>query len=175
MSKPIITKGRRAMYLPVETAVYVPSTNKDKPIPAKQFSNRVEEVRTYLSQKFGGYTSVSAVGGYYDGTKVVKEKVVKVTAFTTQQDWKNNKGKLVGQLSTWQRKYKQDSIGFEHEGDLYYIKSREREINKAAKQQTVRAARQQTAAPNSNLFASMGFPSNSTVPKRKTANFLPKI
>lgn len=120
------SERKKSMYLPVENVVYVPSTygEKDqKKISKAEMDSRVAEVKRFLSNNFGGYTSVKATGGYVirDG-KVVNEKVVKVTSFSTKKDFKKNKLKLFNQIGKWGKDWKQESVGYEHEGDLYYIR-----------------------------------------------------
>ena len=115
---------KNAFWLPVETAVYVPSTSKtQKKIEKKILMKRVANVRKDLSNRYGGYTSYKAVGGYVmkkDG-KLVKEKVVKVTAFATKKDFNKNKSAVEKKIKSWGKKWGQESVGYEHEGDLYYI------------------------------------------------------
>jgi len=74
---------KKAYHIPIETAVYVPSTNKkQKAISKKQLNKRVNTVRKDLSRRYGGYTSVQGIGGYVmNNGRLVKEKVVKVTSF----------------------------------------------------------------------------------------------
>jgi hypothetical protein len=113
-------------HLPIQQRVIVPSTTgADKPIPKTQLKKRVQNVRKYLSQTFGGYTSTKGTGGYYsdDKKKVIKEKVVVVTSFGTKKAYSKNKGKVIEQLGNWGKKWGQESVGYEHEGDLYYIKT----------------------------------------------------
>ena len=111
-------------HLQIEQAVLVPSTKSgDKPISKVEHQKRVTEVRKYLSQKFGGYTSVKAVGGYYSEPKkkVIQEKVVRVTGFATKKDYKKNAPAIKKQLRVWSKKWGQESMGYEQEGDLYYF------------------------------------------------------
>lgn len=111
-------------HLQVEQAVLVPSTRSgDKPISKAEHKKRVTEVRKYLSQKFGGYTSVKAVGGYYSEPKkkVIQEKVVKVVGYATKKDYNKNAPAVKKQLRAWSKKWGQESMGYEHEGDLYYF------------------------------------------------------
>ena len=112
-----------SFHLPIETAVYIPSTNKSQKIIApKIMSKRVTSVRKALSNKFGGYTSASVTGGYVmKSGKLVKEPVVKVTAFSTINSFKKNKGSMRKQLGGWKKKWGQESLGYEYEGDLYYV------------------------------------------------------
>jgi len=113
-----------AFHLPIETAVYVPSTNKSQNKISKQGLNkRVNIVRKDLSQRYGGYTSVKGVGGYImKNGKLVKEDMVKVTAFTTRKSFNQNKTPIKKKIVKWKNQWGQESIGYEHEGDLYYIK-----------------------------------------------------
>jgi hypothetical protein len=117
---------KRTLYLPVENTIYVPSTygvEEQKKISNEKMDKRVDEVRSYLSDKFGGYTSVKATGGYVlkDG-KIVKEKVVKVTSYSTKKDFNKNEPELINQVGRWGNEWKQESISYENEGDLFIIK-----------------------------------------------------
>jgi len=117
---------KRTFYLPVENAIYVPSTygvKDQKKVSDKEMEKRVNEVRTYLSKKFGGYTSVEATGGFVlkDG-KLVKERVVKVTAFSTKREFNKDEPELINQVGRWGNKWKQESISYENEGDLFIIR-----------------------------------------------------
>ncbi len=115
----------RTFHLPVEQAVIVPSTSGVKAqrnISKAEMSRRVNNVRRFLSNKFGGFTSVKATGGFVlKNGKLVKEKAVRVTSFATTQDFRKNKGSVIQQVGTWGRKWKQESVGYEHEGDLFVI------------------------------------------------------
>ena len=115
---------KKVFHLEVEQAVYVPSTKSgDKPISKLEHKKRVNEVRKFLSKKFGGYTSVQAVGGYYSEPKkkVIQEKVVKVVGYATKKDYKKNELAVKRQLGDWSKKWGQESMGYENEGDLYYF------------------------------------------------------
>lgn len=119
--------------LPIEQTVYVPSTSgmSQKHISKKQLDSRVNDVRRYLSKNFGGYTSVEGTGGYLQKMgkgkgKIIKEAVVKVTSFSTRNDYRKHHNQLIKQIGKWDRKWKQESIGYEQEGDLFYISSPKR-------------------------------------------------
>jgi hypothetical protein len=118
-----IPNADKMMHLPMEVAVYVPSTsNVDKEISATEMKARVKEVETYLAELFGGFTSSEKVGGYLSGKSgVITEKVVPVTAFATNESFSKNKNKLVNKLAVWAKKWSQEAMGLEFEGDLYYV------------------------------------------------------
>lgn len=125
MNKLKLTKpqSKATFHLEVEQAVIVPSTTgKDKKISDVEFKKRVKEVKKYLSNKFGGYTSVKATGGYYSkGKGLIQEKVARVVSFSEKQNYKKNKNALIKKMGSWRKKWKQESMGYEHEGDLYYF------------------------------------------------------
>jgi len=112
-----------AFKLPIETAVYVPSTKKgQKKIKQIVMKKRVQNVRKFLSQKYGGYTSIKAIGGYIGKKgKLIKEPVVKVTSFSTKKAFVKNRPIIKKKLLYWKKKWGQESMGYEHEGDLYYF------------------------------------------------------
>lgn len=108
--------------LPIEQAIIIPSTKgADKSISQTEMNKRVNAVRKFLSQKFGGYTSVKGMGGWYsdDKKKLIKEDIVKVTGFSSIKDYKRNKNVLAKQISKWGNKWGQESMGYEKEGDLF--------------------------------------------------------
>jgi hypothetical protein len=109
--------------LPLEMVVYVPSTQDvDKVISVDEMDKRVDEVKQYLASKFGGYSATDKLGGYVDSTgKLVNEDVVQVTAFSTKEAYQQHKKELIKQLSVWGKKWGQEAIGFEFEGDLMYV------------------------------------------------------
>jgi hypothetical protein len=118
-----IPNAEKMFHLPYELAVYVPSTKDvDKNITASELRARVKEVEKYLAELFGGFTSSEKVGGYLSSkSSVVTEKVIPVTSFATMEAFKANKAKLVNKMSVWAKKWGQEAIGFEFEGDLYYV------------------------------------------------------
>ena len=109
--------------LPLEMVIYVPSTQDvDKVISVDKMDKRVDEVKKYLANKFGGYTSADKLGGFVDSTgNLVNEDVVQVTSFSTKKAYAENKEELINQLAKWGEEWGQESIGFEFEGDLMYV------------------------------------------------------
>lgn len=115
------------MYLPIQIAVYVPST-KDANIPVSEdeLNKRVDVVRKYLADMFGGFSSDAITGGYISTFKeLIKEDIVKVIAFSTKEAYEQNKQKLIVQVSKWAKEWSQEAIGLEFENDLYYINQSE--------------------------------------------------
>ena len=117
-----LAKG--AFELPMEMIVYVPSTKDGNVIISKSdFQARIKSVRTYLATKFGGFSSNPTDGGYMSNEDkgLIEEDVVKVTAFATKEALEENLDALLKKIQSWCRAWSQESIGFEFEGDLFYI------------------------------------------------------
>ena len=127
-----IPNAEKMFHLPYELAVYVPSTKDvDKNITATELRARVKEVEKYLAEIFGGFTSSEKVGGYLSSkSSVVTEKVIPVTSFATMEAFKAKKATLVNKMSVWAKKWGQEAIGFEFEGDLYYVPQKFKEGGK---------------------------------------------
>ena len=115
----------RTTHLPIEQAVIVPSTSgvrSQKRISKEQLTKRVNNVRRFFSKRFGGYTSVKSTGGFIlKNGKLGKERVVKVTSFSNKKDFKDHGAEVIRQVGTWGRRWKQQSVGYENEGDLFII------------------------------------------------------
>lgn len=103
--------------------IYVPSTSDvGSKISQTDLDIRVKRVEEYVADTFGGYTETETEGGYKatDG-QIIEEDVVKVSVFSKDSDWKQNEKKVVNQIKKWATEWGQEAIGFEYEGDLYYI------------------------------------------------------
>lgn len=118
-----LPKANKMFHLPLELAVYVPSTQDvDKVISESELKERVDEVSEYLARLFGGFTKSDKVGGFMaSNSELVTEDVVPVVSFATKDAFEANKNKLVMKLSEWAKRWGQEAIGFEFEGDLYYV------------------------------------------------------
>ena len=115
-------------HLPIETAVVIPSTkNGTTPISKTQFNKRIKESELELAKMFEGYTKVETVGGYTnkDG-KLVNEAGVKITVFTKPELLIKKKVAFRNWLLEKQEQWTQDDLAFEIEGDLYFIRNKEK-------------------------------------------------
>ncbi len=129
-SKPFTKIPKQYEHLQMETAVYVPNTiyhketDKYEEISNKEYNERIKETRTDLSNFFGGYTSVEAIGGWIDDQKkLIEDDIVKVTSFSTKKRYLKNRDKLQKWIENKVNKWKQRAISFEFEGDLYFVKT----------------------------------------------------
>jgi hypothetical protein len=116
-------KDSKPFELPLEISVYVPSTQEASQIISKrEYNQRVEEVQTFLANLFGGFSSVSVEGGYVSSDKgLIQEDVTRVVAFASRGGFEDKLDTLLKQIVKWCAKWSQESIGFEFEGDLFYI------------------------------------------------------
>ena len=119
-------KGQDAFDLPLELAVYVPSTKGvDSIISKREYNDRIEETQRFLSNLFGGFSSVKVEGGYMSDDKgLVQEDVTRVVAFSNPDGFKEKLDVLLHKIVDWCKIWTQESIGFEYEGDLFYISSK---------------------------------------------------
>ena len=103
--------------------IYVPSTsNVGQKISKKELEARVDEVEKYVANEFGGYTETDTDGGYKSTSgEIIEEDIIKVSVFANNKDWKDNEKKVVSKVKEWAKRWGQEAIGFEYEGDLYYI------------------------------------------------------
>jgi hypothetical protein len=126
---PFSKKGIDVSALPIENAIYVPSTDKQQqPISQDKFDGRIMETEEFLSNLYGGFSRYEEVGGFkdFDKQKIIKEKGARVVSFSSRADAKDNQ--KAKQLKRWilskQKAWGQQAIGYEREGDLFYINKR---------------------------------------------------
>lgn len=103
--------------------IYVPSTsNVGDRISASEMDERVTEVENLVANEFGGFTKTETDGGYKASSgDIIEEEIVKVSVFSTDAAWDENEKRLVRAIRLWAKEWGQEAIGFEYEGDLYYI------------------------------------------------------
>jgi hypothetical protein len=125
IEKSIKERLSKSFELPLQMAVYVPSTkDKNVNVTKKEMDERVLEVKSFLANLFGGFNSVKVEGGFESSDKgLIEEDAVRVVAFSTEDGFENKFEKLVYQVKMWCKEWSQESIGLEFENDLFYIES----------------------------------------------------
>lgn len=116
---PLKNKSTELKY---DVAIYVPSTEMDKPVKDKVYKERVDETRIFLDKKGGGDTTTEASGGYYmsKDKKLVKEDVTIVrTSFKSKEDYEKAKPQIEKYIVKKRTDYKQDSMAYEYENNTY--------------------------------------------------------
>ena len=135
LEKRLKKKLSQSFELPMEVAVYVPSTQKaNEIISKKEFNARIEEVETYLSNLFGGYSATTIDGGYISDDKekgLIQENVARVASFGSKDGFEDKFDELRNKISEWCNSWSQESIALEFEGDMFYIEAKA--INKLEK------------------------------------------
>ena len=81
-------------------------------------------VRTHKRRTSSGKTT-TVKGGYTDKNgKVIREPVVVVESFSSRKNFVESRKKVRGYLESRGKSWKQESMGYEHEDDLYYVDSK---------------------------------------------------
>lgn len=108
--------------LPIQTAIIVPSTDFDKKISANKFNDRIKETKKFMSNLFGGYTSVRSKGGYVSNRNaLIQEKAAVVVAYSTKDNFPTKRKQLFNFVKRKKKAWNQESIGVIIENDLAYI------------------------------------------------------
>ena len=122
-SLPFEVAPKGAVHLPIECVIYVPSTQGvDGKITEEEFKKRRDETARILVNLFGGCRE-SIVNGRYvdDDGEVVLEEVAAVTGFGEAEDYATKRQQFLEWLLAKKAEWGQEAIGFEFEGDLWYI------------------------------------------------------
>jgi hypothetical protein len=103
--------------------IYIPSTtNVGTMVSEQEMASRINEVKSYFADMFGGFTETDADGGYKSNSgEIIQEDIVKVSVFSKTKDWKEKESEVVSKIKEWAKEWGQEAIGFEYEGDLYYV------------------------------------------------------
>ena len=122
-SLPFEVSPKGAVHLPIECVVYVPSTQGvDGKISPEEFQKRRDETARILVDLFGGCRETIVNGRYVDDAgEVVAEEVAAVTGFGEAEDYGARRQQFLEWLLAKKVEWGQEAIGFEFEGDLWYI------------------------------------------------------
>jgi hypothetical protein len=109
-------------HLPLECVVYVPSTQGTRTVDATEFAARRDEAADLLVSLFGGCRETLATGRYRadDGT-IVSEDVAVLTGFGDADDYERKRQEFLRWLIDKRDAWGQEALGFEFEGDLWYL------------------------------------------------------
>ena len=109
-------------HLPLECVVYIPSTQGDRAISEREFADRRDQAADMLSSLFGGCRESMAKGRYRakDGT-LVSEDVAVLTGFGDADDYERKRKEFLAWLIEKRDEWEQEALGFEFEGDLWYL------------------------------------------------------
>jgi hypothetical protein len=109
-------------HLPLECVVYVPSTQGDRAISAEEFAARRDETADLLVSLFGGCRESLATGRYRgQGGDIVAEEVAVLTGFGDADDYEGKRRQFLAWLIDKRDEWGQEALGFEFEGDLWYL------------------------------------------------------
>lgn len=110
------------LHLPLECVVYVPSTQGDRVVSAAEFAARRDETADILVTLFGGCRESLSTGRYRgkDG-EIVAEEVAVLTGFGDADDYERKRKQFLAWLIDKRDEWEQEALGFEFEGDLWYL------------------------------------------------------
>ena len=121
-SLPFERAPRGITHLPLECVVYVPSTQGDDTIDAEEFTRRRNETAAMLVRLFGGCRETLGTGRYRDRDgDIVAEEVAVLTGFGDADDYERKRRELLEWLLDKRDEWGQEALGFEFEGDLWYL------------------------------------------------------
>jgi hypothetical protein len=109
-------------HFPLECVVYVPSTQGSRVISEAEFAARRDETADLLSSLFGGCREALATGRYRaDDGSMVAEDVAVLTGFGAADDFERKRREFLAWLIDKRDAWGQEALGFEFEGDLWYL------------------------------------------------------
>lgn len=117
----LATLNVRANRLPVQVSITVPSTQAKRTLTSSGFQKRINSEKRFMSNTFGGDTTIRAVGSFVMGKKkvLIKEDTAIVESATTPRRFNANRKKLIRHIKARQKQWKQNSIFFKIEGESF--------------------------------------------------------
>lgn len=110
------------VHLPLECVVYVPSTQGDRVISPEEFAERRDQTADLLSALFGGCRETLATGRYRSKEgEMISEEVAVLTGFGDADDFERKRKEFLAWLIDKRDEWGQEALGFEFEGDLWYL------------------------------------------------------
>lgn len=119
---PFSRKPDGVVHLPIECVVYVPSTLFDKRISKREFQKRIKKTAEELVSMFGGCRETTVKGRYRDRRgEIIEEEIAVLTGYGQGDHYLDKREQFLDWLLAKKKEWQQESIGFEFEGDLWYI------------------------------------------------------
>lgn len=113
---------RGITHLPLECVLYIPSTQGDQTISAEEFARRRDDAADLLSSLFGGCRETIAAGRYRSKEgEMISEEVAVLTGFGDADDYERKRREFLAWLVDKRDEWGQEALGFEFEGDLWYL------------------------------------------------------
>jgi len=106
---------------PIHIEILVPSTERSKPVSKDRFNSRIRTTVSFLNQAFGGTTRYNGIGSFRYRGKNIEEPVGKVESYSKLRDYQKAKARLRRWLRGKKKSWKQISLAFIFEEDLYFI------------------------------------------------------
>jgi hypothetical protein len=120
-----VTDSNKIEGLPNELTVFVPLFDyQGEPASDSEIENRVDDVKDFLTKKFGEFIVQNLGSSYIDQEgNLVMRKTIQITAYPSDEEFNYYKGQLINQLSLWANEWGQDFIILEYEEEMFYVLS----------------------------------------------------
>lgn len=108
----------------VRNAVYLTDhDNNGNKISEIEFYSRIREIEDFFVNLFGGHTRAALGKGEFKTLKgkIIEENTVKIESFTDRKTFQKNSEKLKNWLLKKKLEWKQEYIGYEFQGNLFYL------------------------------------------------------
>lgn len=118
-----VTDSNKIEGLPNELTVFVPLFDyKGEPASDREIENRVDDVKDFLTKKFGEFIVQNLGSSYIDREgNLVMRKTIQITAYPSDEEFNYLKGQLINQIALWASEWGQDFMILEYEEDMFYI------------------------------------------------------
>lgn len=101
--------------------IFVPSTKGAVKISPSLFRKRLLETKSFLSNKFGGFTAIKAHGGWVSGQTLIQERVVMVETYTTRNAYLKYDLTIERWLKRKKTEWEQEAMGYIYQGKMYFV------------------------------------------------------
>lgn len=125
ISIPTPHEGDEIANLPVQVSIAVPSTEDGEQISLEEFEERIEQVKRWFSETFGGATTVRASGDYVgeDG-ELIEEAVALVEAAMSKTSYLEHYQEFGARIENAQEIWGQDTVFYRVEGRSFIYPDR---------------------------------------------------
>ncbi len=117
------TDANKIEGLPNELTILVPLFESNgEPSSDSEIQNRVDDVRDFLTNKFGEHIVQDMGSSYIDREgNLIMRKSIQITAYAFDEEFNYYKQKLVNQLSLWASEWGQEYMILEYEDETFFI------------------------------------------------------
>lgn len=105
--------------LPVQLSIAVPSTDDDGQITRDEFEERINNTKKWFDERFGGDTTIRAVGGFLQDDELIEEPVALVESSMAMDTYEKHKDDFGDFVKKKKQQWEQNSILYQIEGRVF--------------------------------------------------------